>query len=203
VAADTPADVKPALQSGLRTIVEEAGTAAPSAINDSSMQAPALTLTPRSVAATPAALQNTVASSQQPNLASSNVQPLLFVNNPVAAISSLNAGGATWNPNAPKEFTQPVVIAGINFMPNSTAWVSLPCDNLGLRQVTSTVNSAGQIVANIPVRCAGDYSIAIANPEPGGGLSAPWTLSVPSVAVDAAAEVKPAPQSAPRTNVQE
>jgi hypothetical protein len=201
VAAATSADTNPVLQSGLKTIVEDAGTAAPTAITSSSTQSTALTLTPRSVTAEPAATQSPVATAQ-PGL-SLNAQPMLFVNNPVASITSVNAEGVTWNPNAPKEFTQPVVITGTNFMTNSVVGVSLPCDNLGMRQVSSSVNSAGQIVASVPVRCAGDYSIAIANPAPGGGLSAPWTLNVPSVAADVAAEGKPAPQSGPRTNVQE
>ena len=119
-----------------------------------------------------------------PNLAPSNAQPL-FVNNPVAVITSVNGGGVTWNPNsAPNDFfIHSVVITGQNFSPNAVAWVNLPCDKLGLRQALSTVrNSAQQVIANIPIRCAGTYSLAVANPQPGGGLSAPANLVVPSVA---------------------
>jgi hypothetical protein len=48
--------------------------------------------------------------------------------------------------------------------------------------LSTTRNSSTQIVATILVNCAGDYSIAVANPQPGGGLSAPATISVPSIA---------------------
>jgi hypothetical protein len=200
VAADTSASAMPALQSGLTTTVVESRTALAAAINDSPLQASSLT--PRTAAAAPAVPQNSVAN-PQPGPVFSNVQPMLFVNNPVASITSLNAGGVTWNPNAPKEFNQSVVITGTSLMANSTVLVSVPCDNLGLRQVSSSVNSAGQIVANVPIRCAGDYSIAIANPAPGGGLSAAWTLNVPSVTADDAAEGKPAPLTGPRANVEQ
>ncbi|HLH30488.1 MAG TPA: hypothetical protein VKY31_04760, partial [Terriglobia bacterium] len=133
--------------------------------------------------AVPGVLQITVAN-PSPALAASNAQPL-FVNNPIATITSVNGGGVTWNPNSPPNdfFIQPVVVTGLNFSPNAVAWVNLPCDKLGLRQALSTVrNSAEQIIANIPIRCAGTYQIGIANPQPGGGLSALSPLNVPSVA---------------------
>src|SRR5262249_36867760 len=80
---------------------------------------------------------------------------------------------------------QPVVVTGANFSPNAIAWVSLPCDALGFRKALTTVrNSSTQIVATIPIRCAGTYSLEIANPQPGGGLSAPVALVVPSVVAD-------------------
>jgi hypothetical protein len=128
-----------------------------------------------------------------PNLAPSNAASM-FVNNPIATITSVNGGGVTWNPNSPPNdfFIQPVVVIGTNFSPNAVAWVNVPCDTLGLRQAMSTTrNSAEQIVAGIPIRCAGNYSIAIANPQPGGGLSAAATLNVPSVAASTVAPVTP------------
>lgn len=140
-------------------------------------------LIPPNLTAVPGVLQIAVAN-PTPNLASSNAQPL-FVNNPVATITSVNGGGVSWNPNSPPNdfFIQSIVITGQNFSPNAVAWVNLPCDKLGLRQALSTVrNSAEQVIANIPIRCAGTYSLAVANPQPGGGLSAPANLVVPSVA---------------------
>jgi hypothetical protein len=140
-------------------------------------------LIPANVAAVPGVLQVTVVN-PTPNLAPSNAAPL-FVNNPVAVISAVNGGGVTWNPNSPPNdfFIQPVVVTGTNFSPTAVAWFTPPCDTLGIRQALSTTrNSAEQIIANIPIRCAGNYSIAIANPQPGGGLSAPVPLNVPSVA---------------------
>jgi hypothetical protein len=90
----------------------------------------------------------------------------------------------TFNPNSPPPhtFQQNVLVTGTNFSPNAVAWFTPPCDNLGLRQALSTTrNSAEQIQANILISCAGNYTIQIANPSPGGGLSAPATLNVPSV----------------------
>ena len=121
-----------------------------------------------------------------PNVAPSNAAAL-FVNNPVAVITSLNGGNVSWNPNSPPNdfFNQPIIVTGTNFSPDAVAWVSLPCDTLGLRKaLTTTRNSPTQLVATIPIRCAGNYSIAVANPQPGGGLSAPAVLVVPSVPAD-------------------
>jgi hypothetical protein len=149
-------------------------------------------LVPANLTSLPGVLQISVAN-PTPNLAPSNVAPM-FVNNPIATITSVNGGGVTWNPNSPPNdfFIQPVVIIGTNFSPNAVAWVNVPCDTLGLRQALSTTrNSAEQIIANIPIRCAGNYSIAIANPQPGGGLSAAATLNVPSVAASTVAPVTP------------
>jgi hypothetical protein len=79
-----------------------------------------------------------------------------------------------------------VVIAGKDFSPNAVAWVNPPCDSLGFRKAISTVrNSSTQIIATIPIRCAGTYSLEVENPQPGGGLSAPASLAVPSVAPSA------------------
>ena len=131
--------------------------------------------------AAPGVLQISV-SNPQPNLAPSNVAAL-FVVNPVPVISSLDAGNVTWNPNTPPNatFNQPVVITGANFSLNAVAWVNLPCDNLGFRKALSTVrNNSTQIIATIPIRCAGTYSLEVENPQPGGGLSAPATLVVAS-----------------------
>ncbi|HEY2381809.1 MAG TPA: hypothetical protein VGK48_11580 [Terriglobia bacterium] len=140
-------------------------------------------LIPANVAAVPGILQITV-QNPAPSLAASNAAAI-SVNNPIAVISSVNGGGATFNTNSPPNdfFIQPVVVTGTNFSPNAVAWFSSPCDNLGLRQALSTQrNSAEQVIANIPIRCAGNYPISIANPQPGGGLSAPVTLNVPAVA---------------------
>jgi hypothetical protein len=118
----------------------------------------------------------------QPNLAPSNVAAL-FVTNPVPVISSVDAGNVTWNPNTPANasFNQQVVITGANFSSNAVAWVNPPCDNLGFRKALSTVrNSSTQIVATIPIRCAGTYSLEVENPQPGGGLSTPLPLLVPA-----------------------
>ena len=139
-------------------------------------------LIPANFIATPGVLQITVAN-PQPNLAASNVAAL-FIVNPVPIISSLEAGNLSWNPNTPPNstFSQAVIITGANFSPNAVTWVNLPCDNLGFRKALSTVrNSSGQIVATIPIRCAGPYSIEVENPQPGGGLSAPAPLVVPNI----------------------
>src|SRR5262249_51512770 len=78
---------------------------------------------------------------------------------------------------------QPVVVTGTNFSPNAVAWYSSPCDQLGVRQALSTMrNSDTQIIATIVIRCAGDYSIQVANPQPGGGFSNAVKLTVPSTA---------------------
>jgi hypothetical protein len=139
-------------------------------------------LIPPNMAAVPGILQVAVVN-PQPNLAASNAMAL-FVNNPIAVITSLNAGNLKWNTNSPPfDFVNaPVVVTGNNFSPAATAWFNSPCDNLGLRKALSTArNSSTQIVATILVRCAGNYTIQIANPQPGGGLSAPATLNVPGV----------------------
>src|SRR5262249_2298333 len=96
-------------------------------------------------------------------------------------------------PNTPPNsfFNQAVVITGTNFSPNAVAWVNPPCDTLGYRKAVSTVrNSSTQIVATISIRCAGSYSLEIENPQPGGGLSAPVPLVVPSAAAEAVARKK-------------
>ena len=151
-------------------------------------------LIPPNFVAVPGVLQVAVAN-PQPNLAASNAAPL-FVNNPVPVIMSIDAGNVSWNPNSPPNdfFNQQVVITGQDFSPAAVAWVNLPCDNLGLRKALSTMrNSSTQIIATIPIRCAGTYSIAVGNPQPGGGLSAPATLAVPSVAKDTAVGNKSGP----------
>ena len=138
-------------------------------------------LIPPSLISVPGVLQVAVVN-PNPSLAPSNVVPL-FVNNPVPVITSVDAGGVSWNPNSPPfDFiSQPVVITGTGFSPEATAWFNLPCDNLGLRKALSTArNSSTQVVATIPIRCAGNYTIQVANPQPGGGLSNAATLNVPS-----------------------
>ena len=140
-------------------------------------------LIPASFVATPGVLQITV-TNPQPNLAPSNAAPL-FVTNPAPTITSIDAGNVTWNPNTPTNsfFNQQVVITGNDFSPNAVAWVNLPCDTLGYRKALSTVrNSSTQVIATIPIRCAGTYSLEVENPQPGGGLSASVPLGVPSVA---------------------
>jgi len=142
---------------------------------------------PASNVATPGLLQVTV-TNPQPNLSPSNAVGL-FVSNPVPAITSVDGGNVTWNPNTPPNasFNQPVVIAGTNFSPNAVAWVNPPCDSLGFRKAISTVrNSSTQIIATIPIRCSGTYSLEVENPQPGGGLSAPASLIVPTTAALAA-----------------
>jgi hypothetical protein len=142
-----------------------------------------IALIPPILTAVPGVLQLQVVN-PTPNLAPSTAAPL-FVTNPVAVITSVNGGNVSWNPNSPPNdfFNQPVVITGTNFSPDAVAWVSLPCDTLGLRKaLTTNRTSATQIVATIPIRCAGNYSISVANPQPGGGLSAPAILAVPSKA---------------------
>src|SRR5207244_1622017 len=131
----------------------------------------------------------------QPNLAASNAAPL-FVNSPIAVITSVDAGNVTFNPNSPPNdfFTHQVVITGTNFSPDAVAWFNPPCDTLGLRKALATVrNSSTQIVATIPIRCAGKYSIAVANPQPGGGLSAPAIINVPSVTASTVIDQKSGP----------
>jgi hypothetical protein len=150
-----------------------------------------MAIIPPSYLATPGLLQITVAN-PQPNLAPSNAAAL-FVTNPVPLISSVDAGNVTWNPNSPPNasFNQPVVITGANFSPNAVAWVNLPCDELGFRKALSTVrNSSTQIVATIPIRCAGTYTLKIENPQPGGGLSAPASVSIPAAGGLAVTEQK-------------
>ncbi len=139
-------------------------------------------LIPPNIVAVPGVLQVAVVN-PQPSLAASNAATL-FVNNPVPVITSLDAGNVTFNPNSPPNdfFNQQVVITGTNFSPDAIVWFNPPCDTLGLRRAFATVrNSSTQIVGTIPIRCAGKYSIGVANPQPGGGLSALATLNVPSV----------------------
>jgi hypothetical protein len=138
-------------------------------------------LIPANLLSSPGVLQVTVVN-PQPNLAPSNAAAL-FVVNPTPVITSVDAGQVTWNPNTPPNsfFNQAVVITGSNFSPNAVVWVSPPCDNLGYRKAISSVrNSSTQIVATISIRCAGNYSLEVENPQPGGGLSAPVPLVVPT-----------------------
>jgi hypothetical protein len=151
-------------------------------------------LIPPNFVAVPGILQVAVVN-PDPSLAPSNAVPL-FVNNPIATISSVDAGHITWNPNSPPLdfFNATVVITGNNFSPDAVAWYTPPCDNLGIRRaLTTTRNSSTQIVATILVSCAGNYSIAVANPQPGGGLSAPATINVPAVAASTVIEKKSGP----------
>src|SRR5262249_13820486 len=127
---------------------------------------------PASIAATPGILQIAV-QNPQPNLAPSNAAALSVVN-PVPVITAIEPGNVAFNPNtAPNTFfNQPVVISGDNFAAGAVAWVNLPCDQLGYRRALSTVrNSSTQIVATIPISCAGTYGLEVQNPQPGGGLS--------------------------------
>src|SRR5262249_1172603 len=143
-------------------------------------------LIPASSVATPGLLQITV-TNPQPNLTASNAAAL-FVANPVPVITSIDGGNVTWNPNTPPNatFNQPVAIPAKDFSRNAVARVTPPCDSLGFRKAISTVrNSSTQIIATIPIRCAGTYSLEVENPQPGGGLSAPASLAVPSVAASA------------------
>jgi hypothetical protein len=151
-------------------------------------------LIPPNLVAVPGILQVAVVN-PNPSLAPSNAVPL-FVNNPIATITSVDAGRITWNPNSPPLdfFTATVVITGNNFSPDAVAWYTPPCDNLGIRRaLTTTRNSQTQIAATILVSCAGNYSIAVANPQPGGGLSAPATINVPSVTATTVIEKKSGP----------
>jgi hypothetical protein len=138
-------------------------------------------LIPPNVAAQPGVLQIQV-TNPSPSLAPSNAAPL-FITNPAATITAVSAGNVSWNPNSPPFtfFNQPVVITGTNFSPNAVVWYNSPCDTLGLRQALSTVrNSDTQIIGTIVIQCAGNYSIQVANPQPGGGLSNAVPLNVPS-----------------------
>jgi hypothetical protein len=149
-------------------------------------------LIPASFVATPGVLQVTVVN-PQPNLAPSNAAAF-FVTNPSPVVTAIDAGHVRWNPNTPANdfFNQQVVITGSNFAPNAVVWVNLPCDNLGFRKALSTVrNSSTQIIATIPIRCAGTYSLEIENPQPGGGLSAAVSLVVPSATASMIAPLKP------------
>src|SRR5262249_16187332 len=72
----------------------------------------------------------------------------------------------------------------------------LPCDSLGYRKALTTVrNSSTQIVATIPIRCAGTYLLEIENPQPGGGLSAPASLAVPTAGASASFTTATDPQA--------
>ena len=153
-------------------------------------------LIPPNLVAVPGVLQVAVVN-PTPNLAPSNAVPL-FVNNPVAVITSADAGNIKWNPKSPPSdfFNVQVVLTGTDFSPAAVAWFNPPCDNLGLRKALSTVrNSSTQIVATILVRCAGAYSISVANPQPGGGLSAPTTINIPSVTASTVLEKRSGPVS--------
>jgi len=124
---------------------------------------------------------------------------LVTVTDPAPVITSIDGGNVTWNPNSPPNaaFNQPVVINGTNFAPNAVAWVNPPCDSLGLRKALSTVrNSSTQVIATIPIRCAGTYSLQVENPQPGGGLSAPASLVVPSVSASVTFETRTDSQAA-------
>jgi len=134
-----------------------------------------------SIAATPGLLQIAV-TNPLPNLAPSNAATLSVIN-PVPVITGLDAGNVSFNPNtAPNTFfNQAVVVSGNNFAPGSTVWFNPPCDSLGYRKALSTVrNSSTQIVATIPIQCAGNFGVEVQNPQPGGGLSVPVVLNVPS-----------------------
>jgi hypothetical protein len=136
---------------------------------------------PASIAATPGLLQIAV-TNPLPNLAPSNAATLSVVN-PVPVITGLDAGNVSFNPNtAPNTFfNQAVVLAGNNFAPGATVWYNPSCDSLGYRKALTTVrNSSTQIVATIPIQCAGTFGIEVQNPQPGGGLSVPVYLNVPS-----------------------
>jgi hypothetical protein len=151
-------------------------------------------LIPPNLVAVPGILQVAVVN-PNPSLAPSNSVPL-FVNNPIATISAVDAGHISWNPNSPPLdfFNAQVVISGNNFSPGAVAWYTPPCDNLGIRRALSTTrNSSTQIVATILVSCAGNYSIAVANPQPGGGLSVPANIDVPSVSATTIIEKKTGP----------
>jgi hypothetical protein len=120
----------------------------------------------------------------------------LFANNPIATISLVDAGHISWNPDSSPldSFNAQVVITGDNFSPGAVAWYTPPCDNLGIRRALSTTrNSSTQIAATILVSCAGTYSIAVANPQPGGGLSVPANIDVPSVSATTIIEKKTGP----------
>jgi hypothetical protein len=151
-------------------------------------------LIPPNFVAVPGVLQVAVVN-PAPSIAPSNAVPL-FVNNPIATITSADAGHITWNPNSPPLdfFNATVVITGNNFSPDAVVWYTPPCDNLGIRRALSTMrNSSTQIVGTILVSCSGNYSVAVANPQPGGGLSAPANINVPSVAASKVIENKSGP----------
>jgi hypothetical protein len=114
-----------------------------------------------------------------PALGTSDAIPL-FVSNPVPVITSVRAGPVTYQPSQPGEtLWLNVVINGTEFSADSVAWVSLPCDTLGFRRAQTTQRtSSTQVIATIPIRCAGTYSLQIRTPQPGGGSSNTATLSV-------------------------
>jgi len=122
-------------------------------------------------------------SNPAPTLVSSDVLPL-FVSNPLPVIISINAGPIAYNNANPGEtIFLPLIINGADFSPDSVAWVNPSCDTNGFRkaQITTRISST-QIVATIPIRCAGAYGIQVRTPQPGGGISNIATLSVPAAA---------------------
>src|SRR5262249_45120658 len=96
----------------------------------------------------------------------------LFVMNPVPVIASLDTGSLVWDPQR-ATFNQAVVITCLNFSLNAVAWLFPYTTLFRSRKALSTArNSSTQIVATIPISCAGTYSLEVENPQPGGGLSA-------------------------------
>jgi hypothetical protein len=108
----------------------------------------------------------------------------LFVSNPVPAIHSVNAGPVSYAPSQPGETVWlNVAINGSDFSADSVTWVSLPCDTSGFRRAQTTQRiSSTQILATIPIRCTGTYSLQVRTPQPGGGASNTIPLIVPGSA---------------------
>ncbi|MCU0428019.1 MAG: FG-GAP-like repeat-containing protein [Candidatus Kapabacteria bacterium] len=92
-----------------------------------------------------------------------------LVNNPVPTLSSIsptstNATTSTWT----------LTLNGTNFLPETEVSVN------GVTLATQAVSfiSGAQVKVQMPPQVAGNVSIRAFNPAPGGGLSAPQTLSV-------------------------
>jgi hypothetical protein len=118
--------------------------------------------------------------SPEPSLSSSDALPL-FISNPAPVVTSLNAGPISYNSTQSETIWLPVAINGSNFSEDSVAWVNPPCDTNGFRRAQTTIRvSSNQIIATIPIRCSGSYQLQVRTPQPGGGVSAPLTLTVPA-----------------------
>jgi hypothetical protein len=128
-----------------------------------------------------AGVKQVAVSNPRPALIPSDSLPL-FVSNPIPVAGSVNAGPISYNTSLNGEtIWLGVIINGANFSTDSTAWVSLPCDENGFRRAQTTTRiSSTQIVATVPIRCAGAYALEVRTPQPGGGISGILPLNVPA-----------------------
>jgi hypothetical protein len=124
---------------------------------------------PASLAASGGTFAIAVANPDGQNSGSSNTNANIAVNNPVPVIASLSATSAAAGSGATS-----VVVTGTGFVQSSVA-------SFAGNARTTTVQSATQLTMALmatDLATAGKANITIANPSPGGGVSAPATFTV-------------------------